>query len=121
MNTIHILNTTIMPVDGLYGCATITVEQARALLRDRAIVSHVGHQSTAAICSELLERPVPFDRAPWDGKGVALARKLNGRPPEGVILGRAEIEAIGYEWKLIENLGQWAMKAVLSSGGVNER
>lgn len=97
---IHILNTTIFPSsapDGGMTITTITEGQARALIALRGgVVSHVGHESTAAIATEVLGVPVPMDRTPWDGSGEAIAIQLNGRPPEGVILTREQIETLGY-------------------------
>jgi len=65
--------------------------------------SAVGHQSTAEILTELLGVSVPMNRMSY-AQGVgekALVFKLKARAPEGVILSRQEIEAIGYEFGLL--------------------
>jgi hypothetical protein len=78
---------------------TITAEQARALIALRGgIASHVGHDSMATIATELLGVPVSMDRTPWNGEGEAIALHVNGRPPEGTILTREQIEALGLSW-----------------------
>lgn len=64
------------------------------------VVSHIGHESTAALVGELLGCPVgvnPEPCSPVTGD-VLLCLKLNDRPPEGVILDREAIEAMGYQW-----------------------
>jgi hypothetical protein len=53
------------------------------------------------MASELLEQPIPMDRTPWDGDGVAFAIQLNGRLPEGQILSRPELEALGYSLRVM--------------------
>ena len=70
---------------------------------DDGILSAIGHQSTAEVLTELLETPIAMNRIQFsqDVGQSAIVFKLKGRPPEGVILGRDEIEAIGYEFGLI--------------------
>lgn len=66
-------------------------------------VSAVGHESTAAIMSELLGVQVPVNRvqvAPVPGDKL-LCFKLKKRAPEGVILSKSEINELGYEWVLM--------------------
>ena len=101
---IHLLNTTIIPATApatfVARGRTVTVEEARELVGD-GFVSHIGHESTAQIFSEILGVPVPMDRRPWDASGVGLILQLNGRPPEGRILTREEIESIGYTLRVM--------------------
>lgn len=106
MEKLHILNTTIMPADGVYRCSTVSVEEARKRLEGAELVSHVGHVATATIVTDLLGKPIPYSREPWDGSGTAIAFKLNGRPEEGRIYTRDEIERIGYSFKLVERLSE---------------
>ena len=103
-----LLNTSIITADGDYTYQTI--DQERALgeisLAKRAgheVVSYIGHESTAALMSELLGIPVAMSRVPFaqEAGQDALVFKLKGRPPEGRILSRAEIEEIGYPWGLL--------------------
>ena len=104
---IHLLNTSIIPATAPVSFVargfTVSVEEAIALL-DAAdsVVSHIGHDSTAEIMGAVLSRPVPMDRRPWDASGTALILQLAGRPPEGRILTREEIEAIGFSLRVME-------------------
>lgn len=103
-----LLNTSIITADGDYQYRTITHTQALyevdlARRCGHTVVSHIGHESTAAIMTDLLGFPVTMSRAPYSQNvgEDALVFKLNGRPPEGRILSREEIEAIGYTWALL--------------------
>lgn len=108
MQTVYILNTTILTTPGLtYHSEIIDVERARRLvapLPGRIVTSAIGHDSTAALASELLGQPVPVNRIPaaMQAGDFAVCIKLRGRAPEGAILTRVEIEAIGYELVLLE-------------------
>jgi len=128
--TIYVLNTTILTTIGLtYTSRLLGRTEARSLLgaeptdddqqADRAaglvpvhvitgrrpsIVSAVGHESTAAIAATVLGIDVPVSRAAIamsDGD-IAVCLKLRGRPPEGAILTKKEVEAIGYDLVLIQ-------------------
>lgn len=67
-------------------------------------MSAIGHQSTADILTELLDMPIPMNRILFQQEPgqKAICFKLKGRPEEGKILSREEIEQIGYEFKLLE-------------------
>lgn len=69
-------------------------------------VSAVGHQATAQALSELLGINVPMNRiqAAMQTGDKAVCFKLRGRLPEGVILDRAGVEAIGYDLVLMERI-----------------
>lgn len=101
---IAILNTTILTADGNFTLKTISFEEAKELLRDKEILSAVGHESTAQILTELLETSVPVNRIQFEQQSgqKALCFKLNGSSQEGFILSAEEIEKIGYEFKLLE-------------------
>ncbi len=101
---IAILNTTILTADGDFSLKTICLDEAKALIQDKEILSAVGHDSTAQILTELLEVDVPLNRIQFTQQSgqKALCFKLNGRPQEGAILSIEEIEKIGYEFKLLE-------------------
>jgi hypothetical protein len=104
---IALLNTSIITADGRFEYKTITQEQALELLDVHdGIVSHIGHESTAQIMTELLGEKVPMSRAPFAQKAgeTALVFKLNGRPPEGRILSREEIDQIGFTWGILIRL-----------------
>jgi hypothetical protein len=107
--TLYLLNTTVIPCgsDGIWEVATLPLAAARNLLSRSSpanvYTSAVGHESTAAIMAELLGVQVPANRiqvAPASGDKL-LCFKLKQRAPEGVILSREQIEALGYEWVLM--------------------
>jgi hypothetical protein len=99
-----ILNTSIVTQDGTYTLRTIDLPGARDLVADApGIDSAVGHDATAAVLTELLGVEVPVNRqqfAQQPGQ-IALVLKMDGRPPEGVVLDRAGMEQIGYTLRLL--------------------
>ena len=90
--------------DGSYTLSTITLDQARSLIAHREIISAVGHQSTADILTTLLGREIPVNRIDFrqEREQAAIVFKLRGRPPEGAILSAEEVEAIGYDLKILD-------------------
>lgn len=103
--TVYLLNTTVIPcgADGLWEATTLPLEFAKRQA-SKGFVSAVGHESTAAIMSELLGRQVPVSRAqvaPVPGDKL-LCFKLRRRTFEGQVLSKEEIEEWGYEWVLME-------------------
>lgn len=112
MRKLFIFNTTILTGGaGVYRLTPLTLEKARAVVSvydqlgdEGEIKSAIGHASTAQIVSTLLGRPVAFcrDAVTQEVGSQALCFKVNGRPPEGVILSVEEIEKIGYQWFLLE-------------------
>jgi hypothetical protein len=123
--TLYLLNTTVVPCgsDGIWDVKTLSLATAKSLLTHSSpatvYTSAVGHESTAAIMAELLGVSVPVCRvqvAPVLGDKL-LCFKLKQRAPEGVILNREEIEALGYEWVLMTYHGGIgaALDAKLSS------
>lgn len=103
---IALLNTTIATTDGIYEVKTIDLETAKKLIQGQELDSAIGHESTAQIMTELLGVPVAVNRqmfAHEEGQ-TAIVFKLKGRPPEGKIFNRDEIEAIGYEFKTMIRL-----------------
>ena len=102
--TLAILNTSILTAEGTFSLKSITLDDAKNLVQKNEILSAVGHVSTAEILTELLGTEIPVNRiqfAQEDGQ-QALVFKLNGRPPEGKILSREEIETNGYKFQLLE-------------------
>lgn len=101
---IAILNTSILTADGEFSLHTISLRDAKNIIQGKEILSAVGHQSTAEILTELLETEIPVNRIQFTQEigQKALVFKLNGRPEEGKILTRDEIEAIGYKFQLLE-------------------
>lgn len=103
---IAILNTAILTSDGSYEIHTIDLQEARVLVSDTEIDSAVGHESTAAILTDLLGVEVALNRQLFAQKPgqKALVFKLNGRPPEGVVLSREQLEEIGFTFKVLTRL-----------------
>lgn len=107
-----ILNTSIITAYGSFDYKAISFDDAKLLVHDaldpmigpdEGILSAIGHQSTAEILSELLGTEVPVNRIQFAQEigQSAIVFKLKGRPPEGVILSREEIEEIGYDFGLL--------------------
>jgi hypothetical protein len=98
---VEVLNTSILTAVGSYELVEITLDEAKALVRQPAgFESAVGHESTAQILTTLLGVEVPMNRIFFQQQAgqEALVFKLNGRPPEGTILTAEEITAIGYSF-----------------------
>ncbi len=106
-----LLNTSILTDYGTYRYESMSLEEAKALIRDYqarglAIQSAIGHRSTAELLSTLLEFPVPVNRAEFKQtiNDIALIFKLRSRVSEGIIPDREEIEKIGHELGLLTKL-----------------
>jgi hypothetical protein len=103
-----ILNTSIVTADGTYRLATVSRDGAVAAVQYHmdfgdGIDSAVGHESTAEILSTLLGTLVPVSRQLFEQQTgqPALVFKLNGRPEPGRELSIAELEEIGFTFKLL--------------------
>lgn len=97
---ITLLNTSILTAYGEYKYGPLTLEEARAIVKTAiSVQSAIGHESTAKILTDLLDHPVEQNRFEYSQQPgeTAIVFKLRGRPPEGKILTRGEIEDIGYE------------------------
>ncbi len=120
---ITILNTSILTNFGHYTYTPISLEKIRQDFQCMACYgnhpcqycggtgfasfqSAIGHQSTAEILTELLGVTVPVNRIEYKQEigDIAIVFKLKGRPQEGKILNRAEIEAIGYEFGFLRRI-----------------
>jgi hypothetical protein len=110
-----LLNTSIVTTPGLYRLSEpITKDQARWLVRwaqedynmnmGLGWVSSIGHQAAADILTDLLAMPISVNRIATQQQvgQVALVFKLNGRPPEGKIFTRQEVEEFGYFFQILE-------------------
>jgi len=100
------LNTTILTVDGDFNLRTVSLDEVRDMLGldpDVPRLSAIGHESAAQIMSELLGEPIDVNRIQYSQhpSDIAICFKLRGRPPEGAILSRNQIEEIGYEFKVL--------------------
>lgn len=101
-----LLNTSILTTYGEYSYTPTMPGEARKAATEAhasgTLQSAIGHQSTADILATLLGVPVPMNRMEYrqspGPEDTALVFKLRGRPPEGVILSMADIEAIGYDF-----------------------
>lgn len=74
----------------------ITLEEAQKLVQENLenLDSAIGHESTAEIMTQLLGVKVEVNRQMFAHQSgqTALVFKMNGRPMEGKILSREEIE-----------------------------
>lgn len=106
---LHILNTSIVPAGpgGVRATVYPIQQQAvRSLLANYQWQSHIGHEATAQIASALTGLAIPMDRTPLAlpaaGEScTCVVLQLRGRPPEGRVLTAAEMEALGYDWRLL--------------------
>jgi Domain of unknown function (DUF1874) len=102
-----LLNTSILTAFGSFTYTPMALYDAQVFAQTAhhglGCLSAIGHESTAQILTELLEIPVAMNRIQFaqDVGQDALVFKLKGRPPEGRILTKEEIEAIGYEFGVL--------------------
>ena len=106
---LYLMNCTVIPhgADGTWQMGTVSADRAaviaaEALIRGQ-LVSAVGHQSSADAMAAVLDVPVQMNRitvSPEPGDQFLCLRLLS-RAPEGVILDREQLEAIGYSWALL--------------------
>ena len=103
---IALFNGTVVTTDGLYRIQQISDAVARDLAAANPITSAVGHEAAAELLSDILGVEVPENRIPFIQQPgqLAIALKLNIRPPEGTILTKQEMISIGYTLRLIERL-----------------
>ena len=103
---VGIFNGTVATTNGLYRVSDLSIRDAKKLLRENGYISAIGHESTAKIISELMEMDILMNRidfAQMVGQ-KAVVFKLNRRPKEGTVLSRAQVEEVGYSFKLMERL-----------------
>lgn len=68
MERLLIMNSAVVLADGVYVAKTLTVDEARAIVKEaikngKEILSFVGYFETAELMSELLDYPVVVNRA----------------------------------------------------------
>jgi len=97
-----ILNTSILTNFGEYSYCPLTLDDVKITIQG-GFNSAIGHEAAAQIISDLLGVDCPVNRIYYKMEvgDLALVFKLNGRPPEGRILSREEIEEIGYSWGIL--------------------
>lgn len=106
---LYLMSTTVIPhsADGVWRMATLAPEAAAELARSTPWTSAVGHASSAEAMALALGVEIEANRltvAPQPGD-TFLCMRLHRRPPEGVILDRAQLEALGFSWALLSYEG----------------
>lgn len=106
---LYLMSTTVIPhgANGVWRMSAIAAEAAAELAQSTPWASAVGHASsaeamTAVLGVTVLPNRLTVEPAPGD---VFLCLRLHSRPPEGVILDRPQLEALGYSWALLEYEG----------------
>lgn len=101
-----LLNTSILTTEGMYTLKDISLADAKELVRQNKynLDSAIGHTSTAEIMSTLLDTKIAVNRQMFIQEigQQALVFKLSGRPEEGKILTREDIEQIGYKFQILK-------------------
>jgi Domain of unknown function (DUF1874). len=103
---IAIYNGTVVTSDGLYRITNLSIESAKALATQSQLISAIGHQAAAELLSEILQTTIPPNRIQFIQQvgQLAIALKLNQRPPEGTILSKEQMLEVGFTLKLIERI-----------------
>jgi len=98
-----LLNTSIITAHGSYRYEPLSLKDAREIALTTSAESAIGHQVTADLLSQLFGFNVPMNRVNYEQQAGdnAIVFKLRGRPEEGKILTREEVDAIGYDFGLI--------------------
>jgi len=105
----YVLSSLVMPCSAHYfilACRQISLEQARAWIKQGEFISAVGHESTARLLSELLGVEIKpnrifVDMELWD---EALAIQFLERIQEGKVLSKEELEKLYNEGKIVFRL-----------------
>ena len=104
--SLTVLNSSVLSACGIFVLRVISLSDAKNLVKRSQVFSAIGHSATAEILSALLEIKVFANRIEYTQhiNTTALVFKLKSRIPEGKILSRAEIEEIGYEFRILRRL-----------------
>jgi hypothetical protein len=107
--SLYLMSTTVIPhgADGTWTMTTVSPEQAAHIAAEGPFISAVGHSSSAEAMTAALGLTVEANRitvTPEPGDQFLCLRLLS-RAPEGVILDRAGLEAIGFTWALLSYQG----------------
>ena len=102
--TLYLLNSSIIPNEGIYMYRKIPVETAREIIKSAGeIVSAIGHEPTAKYISKLIGIEISVNRIQitMDKGDIALIFKIPVRLPELTVLNEKEIEKYGLEIGLL--------------------
>ncbi len=114
--TFYLLNSPILTTYGKFTFEKIDVSQACEIIQKTidqegadAIVSAIGHESTARLLSQLLDHPIPANRIAitMTTGDQAVVIRLTQRLPEGKILGNEELKSIPFELGLLTCIEEW--------------
>jgi len=107
MANFFVMNTTIIPNDGLFHLKTISEMEAKHWIATKKWISAVGHPATARVISDLLDVNVPADRiqVTFEPGDEALVFKLDTRLPEGKVLTVEELQDLPFSWKILKRIG----------------
>lgn len=102
----YVMNTSIIPNDGLYHMQTVDGEVAKAWVADGGWTSAVGHPGTAEVMSALLGAAIPPNRiqVAFEVGDEALVFKLDCRLPEGKVLTAEELKGLPFTWELLKRV-----------------
>ena len=101
-----IMNTSILPNDGLFSLVTINADEAKKWAQNNDWVSAVGHPGTAEVMTTLLGVDIPPNRiqVTFEVGDEALVFKLDCRLPEGKVLDAEELRGLPFTWKLLKRV-----------------
>jgi len=102
-----VMNTSILPNDGLYHMQTVDDETAKAWVADGGWTSAVGHPGTAEVMSTLLGAAIAPNRiqVTFEVGDEALVFKLDCRLPEGKVLSAEKLMGLPFSWKFLKRIG----------------
>lgn len=103
---VGLFNGTVATTNGLYSIKDIDLDTAKKYVNQYGFISAIGHEATAEIMTELLEKDIKMNRIQFHQEigQIAIVFKLNVRPPEGDVLNKDDLEKVGYRLKIMERL-----------------
>lgn len=93
---ITILNSSVLTDFGTYTYEAVSIEDAKKMLREEGFQSAIGHESTAALFSELVGMEIPFNR-------IDYTQHTNEKAIVFKIKKRLSLQELGDRKKLDEN------------------